>query len=70
VRRDLAKFDDMVEFARRCRRCATTSANGSRWGTSRGEHVLACAVRLLELGFFRIGSEDYAVRNETTAWPR
>ena len=29
------------------------------------EHVLAVAVRLLDRGFFRIGSEDYAVQNET-----
>jgi DNA topoisomerase IB len=27
--------------------------------------VLACAVRLLDVGFFRIGGEDYAVENET-----
>jgi DNA topoisomerase-1 len=27
--------------------------------------VLACAVRLLERGFFRIGSEEYAVQNAT-----
>ena len=27
------------------------------------EHVLACAIRLLDRGFFRIGSEDYAVTN-------
>src|SRR5206468_4756743 len=31
-------------------------------GLSR-ERVLACAVRLLDLGFFRIGSESYAARN-------
>lgn len=29
------------------------------------EHVLACAARLLDIGFFRIGSEDYAVQNES-----
>jgi DNA topoisomerase-1 len=29
------------------------------------ERVLACAVRLLDIGFFRIGSEDYAERNES-----
>jgi DNA topoisomerase-1 len=29
------------------------------------ERVLACSVRLLDLGFFRIGSEDYAERNES-----
>ncbi len=27
--------------------------------------MLACSVRLLDLGFFRIGSEDYAERNES-----
>jgi len=27
--------------------------------------VLACAVRLLDVGFFRIGSDDYAERNES-----
>ena len=29
------------------------------------ERVLACALRLLDLGFFRIGSERYADENET-----
>lgn len=29
------------------------------------DHVLAIAVRLLDRGFFRIGTEDYAVTNET-----
>ncbi len=29
------------------------------------ERVLACAVRLLDLGFFRIGGEGYAEQNET-----
>jgi DNA topoisomerase I len=33
-------------------------------GLSR-ERVLACSVRLLDLGFFRVGSEDYAERNES-----
>jgi DNA topoisomerase IB len=32
------------------------------------ERILACAVRLLDRGFFRIGSEDYAERNESY-WP-
>ena len=34
-------------------------------GRSDQEVVLACAVRLLDLGFFRIGSEDYAERNSS-----
>ncbi len=29
------------------------------------ERALACAARLLDRGFFRIGSEDYAEENET-----
>jgi DNA topoisomerase IB len=29
------------------------------------ERVLACAIRMLDLGFFRIGSEDYAEQNES-----
>ena len=29
------------------------------------ERVLACAVRLLDRGFFRVGGEDYAEENET-----
>ncbi len=29
------------------------------------ERALACATRLLDLGFFRIGSEDYAEENDT-----
>jgi DNA topoisomerase-1 len=29
------------------------------------ERVLACSVRLLDLGFFRVGSDDYAERNES-----
>jgi DNA topoisomerase IB len=29
------------------------------------DHVLACAIRLLDRGFFRIGSEQYAVDNES-----
>ena len=29
------------------------------------ERALACAARLLDRGFFRIGSEDYAEENDT-----
>jgi DNA topoisomerase-1 len=64
-RRAQAKFDDMVDFARilpRLRR--RVDADLRRHDMSR-EQVLACAVRLLDRGFFRIGSEDYAVRNES-----
>jgi DNA topoisomerase IB len=62
-RRDAEKFDHMLEFARalpRLRaRCAKLLA---REDLSR-ERVLACATRLLDIGFFRVGSEDYAEDN-------
>jgi len=65
-RRDRQKFDDMVAFARdlpRLRRATEEILDGS--GALSRERVLACALRLLDHGFFRIGSEDYAVSNET-----
>jgi DNA topoisomerase IB len=64
-RRDLEKFDDMVEFARRLPDMRAFVGERLALDDLSRDHVLACAVRLLELGFFRIGSEDYAVRNET-----
>ncbi len=64
-RRDREKFDEMLDFARalpRLRRRAKRDL--SRDDLSR-ERVLGCAVRLLDRGFFRIGSEGYAEENET-----
>jgi DNA topoisomerase IB len=64
-RRDQQKFDEMIEFARvlRAVRERVTTDLASE-GITR-ERVLACAVRLLDRGFFRVGGEDYAVENET-----
>jgi DNA topoisomerase IB len=64
-RRDQEKFDEMIEFARvlpamRERVTEHLAAEGIT-----RERVLACAVRLLDRGFFRVGGEDYAVENET-----
>jgi DNA topoisomerase-1 len=64
-RRDLEKFDDMVAFARALPALRDHVDEQLRRGDLSREHVLAAAVRLLDRGFFRIGSEDYAVRNET-----
>jgi len=71
-RRDQAKFDAMIAFARalpalRRRVAADLAGNGAGAGTDDlGEaRVLACAVRLLDVGLFRIGGEDYAAQNET-----
>ncbi len=66
VRRDQQKFDDMIAFARDLpglRAGAEATLETSDKLTH--DRVLACAVRLLDHGFFRIGSEDYAVTNET-----
>jgi DNA topoisomerase IB len=66
VRRDQQKFDEMLDFARALPRLRDrVEADLSEGEGLKRERVLACAVRLLERGFFRIGSEDYAVRNET-----
>jgi DNA topoisomerase I len=68
--RDRLKFDSMIAFGEalpRLRRRVARDlrlAPGGEEELSRGR-VLACAVRLLDLGFFRIGSEDYAERNES-----
>jgi len=65
VRRDAEKFDDMARFARALpdlRERVTSDLDGE--GLTR-ERVQACAIRLLDRGFFRIGSEEYTVQNES-----
>ena len=65
ARRDQEKFDDMVRFAKCLPRMRErVDADLARDDLS-AEHVLACAARLLDRGFFRIGSESYAVENES-----
>jgi DNA topoisomerase IB len=65
LRRDQEKFDHMLDFARALPSLRTTiCADLQRRGLSR-DRVLACATRLLDLGFFRIGTEDYAEQNQT-----
>jgi DNA topoisomerase IB len=65
-RRDQAKFDAMIAFARALpalrRRVARDLAADDGLGEAR---VLACAARLLDVGLFRIGGEDYAAQNDT-----
>jgi DNA topoisomerase IB len=65
TRRDQEKFDHMLDFARMLPAIrARASADLATKGLGR-ERVLACAVRLLDLGFFRIGTEGYAEENQT-----
>jgi DNA topoisomerase IB len=66
ARRDAEKFADMERFARalpdlRERVAADLAADAKLTR----ERVLACAVRLLDRGFFRIGTEEYTVSNES-----
>jgi DNA topoisomerase-1 len=65
ARRDQQKFDDMIVFARALPGLRERVAADLARGDHSRDHVLALAVRLLDKGFFRIGSEDYAVTNET-----
>ena len=63
ARRDAEKFDHMVDFAQALpvmrQRCTELLA-----GDDLSRHrVLACAIRLLDLGFFRIGGEEYVEQN-------
>jgi DNA topoisomerase-1 len=64
-RRDRRKFQEMVEFARSLPRLRKQVELDLRKRKLSRERVLAGAVRLLDRGFFRIGSEDYAEENET-----
>jgi DNA topoisomerase-1 len=58
TRRDSQKFDSMLEFARALPDLRLTVGEhlDARDGLDR-DRVLACAVRLLDRGFFRIGTE-------------
>lgn len=63
--RDREKHDRILRFAKRLPVLrAQVEADLALDGMPR-ERVLACAVRLLELGFFRIGGEAYAAENGT-----
>jgi DNA topoisomerase IB len=65
ARRDQLKFDDMVLFARTLPALRERVDAALAHDDFSRDHVLALAVRLLDRGFFRIGSEDYAVTNES-----
>ncbi len=55
----------MIEFGRALPRLRdVVSGHLTQDGFAR-DRLLACAVRLLDIGFFRVGSEDYAGENGT-----
>jgi DNA topoisomerase-1 len=63
--RDREKFDSMIAFGSALARLRRRVARDLRHEGVARQRVLACSVRLLDLGFFRIGSDDYAERNES-----
>ena len=63
--RDRAKFDRVQDFATRLPKLrASVRRDLTREGLCR-ERVLAAIVRLLDVGFFRVGGEEYAHEHET-----
>ncbi len=59
------KYESMREFARRLPKLRRAVKRGLALEGMPRERALATAVRLLDLGFFRIGGEEYAESNES-----
>jgi DNA topoisomerase I len=64
-RRAERKFEAMRDFAAELPRLRRAVAKDLKRDGMPRERALACAVRLLDLGFFRIGGEEYAETNES-----
>jgi DNA topoisomerase IB len=62
-RRDAEKFDDMLEFAARLPGVRATAHRHLDDEGLRRNRVLALAIRLLDVGFFRVGWDRYARDN-------
>ncbi len=66
TRRDAEKFEDMTRFAKALPGLREqVEADLATTDELTRDRVLACAVRLLDRGFFRIGTEEYTVTNES-----
>jgi DNA topoisomerase-1 len=65
TRRDAVKFDHMLEFAHALPGLRDRAAEHLAQDGLTRERVLACATRLLDRGFFRMGTEGYAEQNQT-----
>ena len=64
-RRDQEKFDAMVHFAHCLPKLRRRIVRDLKRDEMDQQRALACAVRLLDRGFFRIGGEDYAESNDS-----
>jgi DNA topoisomerase IB len=62
-RQDREKFDRMLEFGRALPRVRETVERDLHGRDLSRERVLAAAVRLIDLGFFRSGGDEYAAEN-------
>ncbi|MDQ4132543.1 MAG: DNA topoisomerase IB [Actinomycetota bacterium] len=63
--RDREKFEHMLAFARALPTLRRRAAEHLGIDGLSEARVLACATRLLDVGFFRIGTEGYAEENQT-----
>jgi DNA topoisomerase IB len=62
-RRDKEKFDRVMEFGRALPRVRAVVERHLHGQDLSRDRVLAAAVRLIDLGFFRPGGEEYAAEN-------
>jgi DNA topoisomerase IB len=65
LRRAARKYEQAREFARLLPRLRRAVSRDLALAGMPRERALACAVRLLDLGFFRVGGEEYAEANES-----
>ncbi len=65
LRRAARKYEETREFARRLPGLRRAVGRDLALEGMPRERALACAVRLLDLGFFRVGGEEYAEANES-----
>ncbi|MBA3865438.1 MAG: DNA topoisomerase IB [Solirubrobacterales bacterium] len=65
LRRASRKYEETREFARLLPKLRRAVGRDIKLEGMPRERALACAVRLLDLGFFRIGGEEYAETNES-----
>jgi DNA topoisomerase IB len=64
-RRDQEKFDSMTDFGRALPAMRRRVAKDLAQPALPKRRVLACSVRMLDRGFFRVGGEDYKAENDT-----
>ena len=64
-RRDREKFDRVVRFAERLPRLRARVDRDLRRRTLSRDRVVACVIRLIDQGYFRVGNAEYARRNRS-----